>query len=91
MWLDFGISLVHRWEVDSPLSSTCVVCSVWPDFIGHWSLVLGWLGSSCDSKNNRLVVANIHVLFNPKRGDVKLGQVVTMLETLVAYILMRSC
>ena len=27
-----------------------------------------------------LLVANIHVLFNPKRGDIKLGQVRTMLE-----------
>jgi mRNA deadenylase 3'-5' endonuclease subunit Ccr4 len=28
-----------------------------------------------------LVVANIHVLFNPKRGDIKLAQVRTMLES----------
>ena len=39
--------------------------------------ILGWLDRSCDSKNNRVVVGNIHVLFNPKRGDVKLGQVMT--------------
>lgn len=27
------------------------------------------------SSPRRLVVGNIHVLFNPKRGDIKLGQV----------------
>jgi hypothetical protein len=27
------------------------------------------------SDPRRLVVGNIHVLFNPKRGDIKLGQV----------------
>lgn len=32
-----------------------------------------------------LVIANIHVLFNPKRGDIKLAQVRTMLER--AYVL----
>lgn len=26
-----------------------------------------------------IVLANVHVLFNPKRGDIKLGQVVTLL------------
>ncbi|KAH8942982.1 hypothetical protein BDL97_13G024800 [Sphagnum fallax] len=30
--------------------------------------------------NNCVVVGNIHVLFNPKRGDVKLGQVRVLLE-----------
>lgn len=26
-------------------------------------------------KSDRVVVCNVHVLFNPKRGDIKLGQV----------------
>jgi hypothetical protein len=26
-------------------------------------------------KGRRVVIGNIHVLFNPKRGDIKLGQV----------------
>ncbi|XP_019056274.1 PREDICTED: carbon catabolite repressor protein 4 homolog 5 isoform X2 [Tarenaya hassleriana] len=30
--------------------------------------------------SRRLVVGNIHVLFNPKRGDIKLGQVRLLLE-----------
>ncbi|XP_051151403.1 carbon catabolite repressor protein 4 homolog 6 [Andrographis paniculata] len=30
--------------------------------------------------SNRVVVCNIHVLFNPKRGDVKLGQIRLLLE-----------
>ncbi|KAL0393989.1 UNVERIFIED_CONTAM: Carbon catabolite repressor protein 46 [Sesamum latifolium] len=29
---------------------------------------------------NRVVVCNIHVLFNPKRGDVKLGQIRVLLD-----------
>lgn len=36
-----------------------------------------------ESRNNkkyRIIVGNIHVLFNPKRGDIKLAQVRTMLE-----------
>lgn len=33
--------------------------------------------SFCHSSasSNRVVVCNIHVLFNPRRGDIKLGQV----------------
>lgn len=38
------------------------------------------ISRSCDSKNNRVIVGNIHVLFNPKRGDVKLGQARVLLE-----------
>ncbi|KAF3447182.1 hypothetical protein FNV43_RR12362 [Rhamnella rubrinervis] len=34
--------------------------------------------SSTDS--NKVVVCNIHVLYNPKRGDIKLGQVRLLLE-----------
>ncbi|KAL2643759.1 hypothetical protein R1flu_011346 [Riccia fluitans] len=33
------------------------------------------------SLGNVVVVGNIHVLFNPKRGDIKLGQVRVLLET----------
>ena len=33
-----------------------------------------------DSDAAALLIANIHVLFNPKRGDIKLAQVRTMLE-----------
>jgi len=33
-------------------------------------------------KKPLIVVTNIHVLFNPKRGDIKLGQVRILLETL---------
>ncbi|KAF8111365.1 hypothetical protein N665_0076s0338 [Sinapis alba] len=32
------------------------------------------------TSSRRLVVGNIHVLFNPKRGDIKLGQVRLLLE-----------
>ncbi|KAK4435803.1 Carbon catabolite repressor protein 46 [Sesamum alatum] len=34
------------------------------------------MSPSCTSaSSNRVVVCNIHVLFNPKRGDIKLGQI----------------
>ncbi|KAG8375485.1 hypothetical protein BUALT_Bualt10G0104700 [Buddleja alternifolia] len=32
------------------------------------------------ANSNRVVVCNIHVLFNPKRGDVKLGQMRVLLD-----------
>jgi hypothetical protein len=38
----------------------------------------------------RLVIANIHVLFNPKRGDIKLAQVRTMLEAAHALAAPRA-
>ncbi|CAN8299248.1 unnamed protein product [Cochlearia groenlandica] len=36
--------------------------------------------SPSESCSGRVVVCNIHVLFNPKRGDFKVGQVRTLLE-----------
>ncbi|CAH2073064.1 unnamed protein product [Thlaspi arvense] len=36
--------------------------------------------SPSESCSRRVVICNIHVLFNPKRGDFKLGQVRTFLE-----------
>lgn len=36
---------------------------------------MGGMDSSDEAKNNLVVVGNIHVLFNPKRGEMKLGQV----------------
>ncbi|KAF4375173.1 hypothetical protein F8388_017319 [Cannabis sativa] len=52
--------------------------------------VLELLSRNCDenaatlptssTNSNKVVVCNIHVLFNPKRGDIKLGQVRTLLD-----------
>ncbi|KAF8115869.1 hypothetical protein N665_0025s0312 [Sinapis alba] len=36
--------------------------------------------SPSESCSRRVVICNIHVLYNPKRGDFKLGQVRTLLE-----------
>ncbi|CAA0810636.1 Carbon catabolite repressor protein 4 homolog 6 [Striga hermonthica] len=36
--------------------------------------------SGSSASPNRVVICNIHVLFNPKRGDVKLGQMRVLLE-----------
>jgi mRNA deadenylase 3'-5' endonuclease subunit Ccr4 len=41
-------------------------------------------GGGADGEAPALLVANIHVLFNPKRGDIKLGQVRTLLEEVAA-------
>ncbi|KAK6119482.1 hypothetical protein DH2020_046777 [Rehmannia glutinosa] len=38
------------------------------------------LSSGSSASSNRVVVCNIHVLFNPKRGDVKLGQIRVLLD-----------
>ncbi|XP_047058287.1 carbon catabolite repressor protein 4 homolog 6-like isoform X2 [Lolium rigidum] len=39
---------------------------------------------------NQVVVCNIHVLYNPKRGDIKLGQVRTLLDRAYAISKMRN-
>ncbi|KAL3616108.1 hypothetical protein CASFOL_040402 [Castilleja foliolosa] len=36
--------------------------------------------SGSSDGSNRVVVCNIHVLFNPKRGEIKLGQIRTLLD-----------
>ncbi|KAH6760669.1 hypothetical protein C2S51_017618 [Perilla frutescens var. frutescens] len=36
--------------------------------------------STSPASSNRVVVCNIHVLFNPKRGEIKLGQIRILLE-----------
>ncbi|PIN13577.1 Transcriptional effector CCR4-related protein [Handroanthus impetiginosus] len=36
--------------------------------------------STSSASSNRVIVCNIHVLFNPKRGDVKLGQTRVLLD-----------
>lgn len=41
-------------------------------------------GGDADAEAPALLIANIHVLFNPKRGDIKLGQVRTLLEEVAA-------
>lgn len=38
----------------------------------------------CSTSNpNRVVVCNIHVLYNPRRGEIKLGQVFSHLTSLI--------
>ncbi|KAG0565862.1 hypothetical protein KC19_7G018800 [Ceratodon purpureus] len=38
------------------------------------------LGSKYGSRENRVVIGNVHVMFNPLRGEVKLGQARVLLE-----------
>jgi hypothetical protein len=54
-----------------------------PELLGYWhhfliAVYVGCMGSSTKGGKNCVVVGNIHVLFNPKRGDVKLGQVLDL-------------
>ncbi len=39
-------------------------------------------GSRTDRSSQKLLVANTHLLYNPKRGDVKLGQLALLLASL---------
>ncbi|KAM0873045.1 hypothetical protein ACQ4PT_038329 [Festuca glaucescens] len=39
---------------------------------------------------NQVVICNIHVLYNPKRGDIKLGQVRTLLDRAYAISKMQN-
>ncbi|KAL0415815.1 UNVERIFIED_CONTAM: Carbon catabolite repressor protein 43 [Sesamum latifolium] len=39
----------------------------------------------CPSTSRNFLVGNIHVLYNPKRGDIKLGQVV-LVCSLIALV-----
>ncbi|KAI3825990.1 hypothetical protein L1987_00029 [Smallanthus sonchifolius] len=36
--------------------------------------------AACSEGRNKVVICNIHVLYNPKRGEIKLGQVRILLE-----------
>lgn len=37
-----------------------------------------FLRQMCNAESRRLLIGNIHVLYNPNRGDVKLGQIRTL-------------
>lgn len=50
-----------------------VTVKILTKFYAHSSVWLIYRQTSTSPR--RLVVGNIHVLFNPKRGDIKLGQV----------------
>ncbi|KAL8265491.1 hypothetical protein R6Q59_023621 [Mikania micrantha] len=36
--------------------------------------------AACSEGHNKVIICNIHVLYNPKRGEIKLGQVRILLE-----------
>ncbi|VFR01813.1 unnamed protein product [Cuscuta campestris] len=36
--------------------------------------------TTCSSNTNKVVICNIHVLFNPRRGEMKLGQIRLLLD-----------
>ncbi|KAM3751046.1 hypothetical protein ACB098_04G079300 [Castanea mollissima] len=71
--------------------------------IRHWNSAIKWnkmiqnqsesksstqTSTSSPTQSRRLLVGNIHVLFNPNRGDIKLGQVRLLLEK--AYALSQE-
>nr|XP_043609204.1 carbon catabolite repressor protein 4 homolog 6 isoform X2 [Erigeron canadensis] len=41
---------------------------------------MGSFPPACSDRRNKVVVCNIHVLYNPKRGEIKLGQVRLLLD-----------
>ncbi|KAL5174575.1 Carbon catabolite repressor protein 4 3 [Glycine soja] len=44
-------------------------------FLALWPPPLAFIMQMCKSDSRRLLVGNIHVLYNPNRGEVKLGQI----------------
>ncbi|KAH9323932.1 hypothetical protein KI387_018571 [Taxus chinensis] len=58
------------------------ICVLQSKFVGNAQVGASHLESSGRKPGpvNRVVVCNIHVLFNPKRGEIKLGQVRVLLE-----------
>ncbi|KAJ1688200.1 hypothetical protein LUZ63_019590 [Rhynchospora breviuscula] len=55
------------------VAQICVLESIVEKTLGNDS-------PSTKTSSSRVVVCNIHVLFNPKRGDIKLGQVRTLID-----------
>lgn len=60
------------------VAQLCVLQSVVPRNVQTESIHLSTSPSHQQAK--QVVVCNIHVLYNPKRGDIKLGQVRTLLD-----------
>ncbi|XP_057860593.2 carbon catabolite repressor protein 4 homolog 6 isoform X2 [Cryptomeria japonica] len=58
------------------------ICVLQSKYVGTAQAGASYLESSGQERKpvNRVVVCNIHVLFNPKRGEVKLGQVRVLVE-----------
>ncbi|KAF8676063.1 hypothetical protein HU200_047568 [Digitaria exilis] len=61
------------------VAQLCVLESVVPQNVQTDSTNLS-TSSSHPQQAKQVVVCNIHVLYNPKRGDIKLGQVRTLLD-----------
>lgn len=57
------------------VAQICVLESLIPNQNGNQLA-----SSTCPEGLNRVVICNIHVLYNPRRGEIKLGQVRLLLE-----------
>uniref|UniRef100_A0A7N0VJI1 Endonuclease/exonuclease/phosphatase domain-containing protein n=1 Tax=Kalanchoe fedtschenkoi TaxID=63787 RepID=A0A7N0VJI1_KALFE len=65
----------NQLDLRDNVAQICVLESVQPSQMKHPSA-----SDSSSAGSNRVVVCNIHVLYNPKRGDIKLGQVRLLFE-----------
>ncbi|OAY82281.1 Carbon catabolite repressor protein 6, partial [Ananas comosus] len=83
---DFWFQLRYEGQIEfselglrDNVAQICVLESVNKGLVGSKSESI--LESSDQSRQaNHLVICNIHVLYNPKRGEIKLGQVRTLFE-----------
>lgn len=61
------------------VAQLCVLESVGPQYVQTDSVSLS-TSSNHPQQAKQVIICNIHVLYNPKRGDIKLGQVRTLLD-----------
>ncbi|CAH2047112.1 unnamed protein product [Thlaspi arvense] len=83
-WKEKLFKLLHHEEIEfdrfglrNNVAQLCVLEMICED---PKSKVCAQSSEQTSTSPRRLVVGNIHVLFNPKRGDIKLGQVRHFLE-----------
>ncbi|KAJ1284265.1 hypothetical protein BS78_03G191900 [Paspalum vaginatum] len=91
-WRTTRFQLCHEEDIEfnklglrDNVAQLCVLESVVPRNVQTDSTNLST--SSSNQQAKKVVVCNIHVLYNPKRGDIKLGQVRTLLDR--AYTLSK--
>ncbi|WVZ69726.1 hypothetical protein U9M48_018465 [Paspalum notatum var. saurae] len=92
-WKTTRFQLCHEEDIEfnklglrDNVAQLCVLESVVPRNVQTDSTNLS-TSSSNPQQAKQVVICNIHVLYNPKRGDIKLGQVRTLLDR--AYTLSK--
>ncbi|XP_013589976.1 PREDICTED: carbon catabolite repressor protein 4 homolog 5 [Brassica oleracea var. oleracea] len=83
-WKEKLFKLLHHQEIEFDSfglrNNVAQLCVLEMNFEDPESKLRVQSSEQTSTSPRRLVVGNIHVLFNPKRGDIKLGQVRLLLE-----------